>query len=130
MEVVGAHAHVAVQLEQLELAEPARLGGDRLFVIDGAWAGLQPDNWPGFRDRFRSLQQSEHQVVVAARETRDPSDCLLEPIDEGAITVKGKEITDPRDLLAAGATMVFDNASRVVNHHDARLLELLAAPAR
>jgi para-nitrobenzyl esterase len=29
-----------------------------------------------------------------------------------------------------GATMVFDNVSKAVNHHDAKLLELLAAPAR
>jgi hypothetical protein len=39
MEVVGAHAHVAVDLEQLELAEAAGLGGhgldrlERLLVL-------------------------------------------------------------------------------------------------
>jgi hypothetical protein len=45
VEVVGAHAHVAVQLEQLELPQPARLGGHRLdrlqrgLVLGGGLGG-------------------------------------------------------------------------------------------
>jgi ABC-2 type transport system ATP-binding protein len=53
-----------------------RIGGDRLFVLDGDWAGVQPDAWPGFRDRFRVLQQSARQMVVAAVGAADPVACL------------------------------------------------------
>ena len=75
-----------------------RLGGDRLFVIDGAWSGVQPDSWPNFRDRFRVLQQSERQIIVAARDARDPSDCIRDllclPVHLENVTLKRPSLND------------------------------------
>jgi ABC-2 type transport system ATP-binding protein len=70
------HGRMLAEGTLRELQE--RLGGDRLFVMDGAWSGVQPDSWPEFSSRFRVLQQSDRQLVVAARDARDPSDCLRE----------------------------------------------------
>jgi ABC-2 type transport system ATP-binding protein len=53
-----------------------RLGGDRVFVVDGDFGKASADDWPGFRDTFRVLQQSERQLAVAAQGQRDPADCL------------------------------------------------------
>jgi ABC-2 type transport system ATP-binding protein len=53
-----------------------RLGGDRVFVLDGSFGKASADDWPGFRDRFRVLQQSERQLVVAAQGHGDPAECL------------------------------------------------------
>jgi ABC-2 type transport system ATP-binding protein len=53
-----------------------RLGGDRVFVVDGDFGKTNADDWPGFRDTFRVLQQSERQLAVAAQGQRDPADCL------------------------------------------------------
>jgi ABC-2 type transport system ATP-binding protein len=68
------HGRMLAEGTLRELQE--RLGGDRLFVIDGAWSGAQPDSWPEFSTRFRVLQQSESQLIVASREARHPSECL------------------------------------------------------
>jgi ABC-2 type transport system ATP-binding protein len=75
-----------------------RLSGDRLFVLDGAWNGVQTDSWPTFRDRFRVLQQSDRQMVVAARDSRDPSDCLRDllslPVALENVTLKRPSLND------------------------------------
>jgi ABC-2 type transport system ATP-binding protein len=55
-----------------------RVGGDRLFVLEGAWAGAQPETWPVLRERYRLLQRSDRQLTVAALTPRDPADCLRE----------------------------------------------------
>jgi ABC-2 type transport system ATP-binding protein len=55
-----------------------RLGGSQLFVVDGAFAGFKPDSVAGFTDRFRVIQQSDNQIVVAARENRDAGEALRE----------------------------------------------------
>jgi len=55
-----------------------RLGGSQLFVVDGAFAGFKPDSVAGFGDRFRVIQQSDAQLLVAARENRDAGEALRE----------------------------------------------------
>ena len=53
-----------------------RLGGDRLFVLEADLKDATPDSWAGFHQRFRIIQKTERQLVVAAIGTRDPSECL------------------------------------------------------
>ena len=75
-----------------------RLGGDRLFSLDGAWSGAQPDTWPGFRERYRVLQHTDRQLVVAALGERDPADCLREllalPVRPENVTLKRPSLND------------------------------------
>jgi len=53
-----------------------RIGGDRVFVLEGDFGQVDTDAWPGFRETFRVLQQSERQLVVAAQGRPDPAECL------------------------------------------------------
>jgi ABC-2 type transport system ATP-binding protein len=55
-----------------------RLGGDRLFVLEAELKGAAPESWDGFLQRFRVIQKTERQLVVAAVGARDPSECLKE----------------------------------------------------
>jgi len=75
-----------------------RLGGDRLFVLEGNLTGAQPDTWPGFRERFRVLQRSDRQLVVAALEARDPAECLRDllalPVTVENVTLKRPSLND------------------------------------
>ncbi|WP_146399081.1 ABC transporter ATP-binding protein [Planctomycetes bacterium CA13] len=58
-----------------------RLGGDRLFVLEGDFSEAEPSKWNGFMERFRILNQREHRLVVASIGERHPSDCLRELLD-------------------------------------------------
>ncbi|MFN0067571.1 MAG: ATP-binding cassette domain-containing protein, partial [Limisphaerales bacterium] len=76
-----------------------RLGGDRLFVLEGGLVGAAPETWPGFADAYRILQQSDRQLVVAARQAgRDPADCLKEllalPVRVENVTLKRPSLND------------------------------------
>ncbi len=75
-----------------------RLGGDRLFVLDGALQDAQPDTWPGFHDRFRILQQSPHQLIVTAIGATDPADGLKQllalPVRIENVTLKRPSLND------------------------------------
>jgi ABC-2 type transport system ATP-binding protein len=53
-----------------------RLGEGLVFTVDGDFKESSPEMWAGFEQRFRVLQKSERQLVVAALGKRDPSDCL------------------------------------------------------
>ncbi len=55
-----------------------RLGGDRVFVLEGDFNQAAPENWDGFQQRFHVIQKSERQLSVAAIGARDPADCLKE----------------------------------------------------
>jgi len=55
-----------------------RLGGDRVFVLDGNFKDAAPEMWDGFHQRFRLIQKSEWQLSVAAIGARDPAECLKE----------------------------------------------------
>jgi ABC-2 type transport system ATP-binding protein len=56
----------------------ARVGGDRVYVVEGALGGVDPAAWPGFADRFRILQRSDRQWVAAGLGERSPTECLAE----------------------------------------------------
>ena len=73
-----------------------RLGGQRLFVLEGQWTGAEPDTWPGLRQHYRVLQHTDRQLVVAALEERDPADCLRELL---ALPVRAQNVTLKRPSL-------------------------------
>jgi ABC-2 type transport system ATP-binding protein len=55
-----------------------RIGGDRVFVLEADFKDATPDAWPHFQERFRVIQKTERQLVVAARGDSDPAACLKE----------------------------------------------------
>lgn len=75
-----------------------RLSGDRLFVLEGAFAEADPSAWAGFSEHFRILQKTERQWVVAATTPRDPPDCLREllalPVQVENVTLKKPSLND------------------------------------
>jgi len=74
------------------------LGGDRVFVLEGDFKVATPDAWGGFSGRFRVIQKSERQLVVAAVGARDPADCLKEllnlPVRVENVTLKRPSLSD------------------------------------
>jgi ABC-2 type transport system ATP-binding protein len=81
-------------LEELQ----QRLGGDRLFVLEGDLGETAPDAWPGFAARFRVIQRTARQLVVAARDARDPAECLRDllalPVRVENVTLKRPSLND------------------------------------
>jgi len=73
------HGRLLAEGTLAELQE--RLGGDRIFVLEADFKDRSPDAWDGFSRRFRILQKSERQLVVAAIGARDPSECLKELLE-------------------------------------------------
>ena len=75
-----------------------RLGGDRVFVLEADFKDASPEAWDGFHQRFRVIQKTEHQLVVAAIGTRDPSDCLKDllnlPVHVENVTLKRPSLND------------------------------------
>jgi ABC-2 type transport system ATP-binding protein len=75
-----------------------RLGGDRVFVLEADLKDASPDAWAGFRERFRVIQKSERQLVVAAIGDGDPSDCLKAllalPVRVENVTLKRPSLND------------------------------------
>ncbi len=75
-----------------------RLGGDRVFVLEADFKDASPEAWDGFLQRFRILQKSERQLIVAAVGKRDPSDCLKEllglPVHVENVTLKRPSLND------------------------------------
>lgn len=75
-----------------------RLGGDKVFVLEGDLAAASPQVWPGFNQRFRLLQKSADQMLVAAVDSRDPGECLREllnlPVKVRNVTLKRPNLND------------------------------------
>jgi ABC-2 type transport system ATP-binding protein len=75
-----------------------RLGGDRVFLLEADFKNASPDAWGGFLQRFRIIQKTERQLVVAAIGARDPSDCLKEllglPVHVENVTLKRPSLND------------------------------------
>lgn len=75
-----------------------RLGGDRLYVLEGRLDGADPATWPAFPDRFRVIQRSDSQLVAAAIGDRDPGECLRDllnlPVKAENVTVKRPSLND------------------------------------
>ncbi|MEM9644737.1 MAG: ABC transporter ATP-binding protein [Planctomycetota bacterium] len=58
-----------------------RVGGDRLFVLDGDFSEANPTAWPDFANHFRILHQRPQQLIVASVVDRHPSECLRDLLD-------------------------------------------------
>src|ERR1022692_1926453 len=75
-----------------------RLGGDRVFVLEADFKNSSPDAWDGFHQRFRVIQKTEKQLVVAAIGTREPSECLKDllglPVHVENVTLKRPSLND------------------------------------
>jgi len=75
-----------------------RLGGHRVFVLEADFKGASPESWPGFDQRFRVIQKTERQLVVAAVGERDPSECLKDllglPVRAENVTLKRPSLND------------------------------------
>jgi ABC-2 type transport system ATP-binding protein len=76
-----------------------RLGGDQLFVLEGDLQPANPDDWPGFRERFRIIQKSDRQLIVSsAQNSRHPSECLRDllelPVRVENVTLKRPSLND------------------------------------
>jgi len=75
-----------------------RLGGDRLFVLEADLKDTTPESWDGFLRRFRVIQKTERQLVVAATGSRDPSECLRDllglPVRIDNVTLKRPSLND------------------------------------
>ena len=73
-------------------------GGDRVFVLEADLKNASPDAWHGFHDRFRIIQKTERQLVVAAIDKRDPSDCLKDllglPVHVENVMLKRPSLND------------------------------------
>ena len=90
------HGRLLAEGTLSELQE--RLGGDRVFVLEADFKDTSPDNWNGFPQRFRIIQKSERQLVVAAVGTRDSSECLKDllnlPVRVENVTLKRPSLND------------------------------------
>src|SRR5213082_3496336 len=75
-----------------------RLGGDQLFVLEGNLQQANPDNWPGFRERFRIIQKLDHQLIVSSQNSQHPSECLRDllelPVRVENVTLKRPSLND------------------------------------
>jgi ABC-2 type transport system ATP-binding protein len=90
------HGRLLAEGTLAELQE--RLGGDRVFALEADFKNVSPDTWDGFLQRFRVIQKSEKQLVVAAIGVRDPADCLKElldlPVHVENVTLKRPSLND------------------------------------
>jgi ABC-2 type transport system ATP-binding protein len=90
------HGRVLAEGTFAELQE--RIGGDRVFALEADFKNSSPDSWNGFSQRFRVIQKSEKQLVVAAIGARDPGDCLKEllnlPVQVENVSLKRPSLND------------------------------------
>jgi ABC-2 type transport system ATP-binding protein len=75
-----------------------RLGGDRLFLVEGKFEDANPETWPGFNERFRLIQKTNAQITVSAVGQRDPADCLRDllqlPVAAENVMLKRPSLND------------------------------------
>jgi ABC-2 type transport system ATP-binding protein len=90
------HGRLLAEGTLAELQE--RLGGDRVFALEADFKNSSPDSWDGFHQRFRVIQKSEKQLVVAAIGARDPADCLKDllglPVHVENVSLKRPSLND------------------------------------
>jgi hypothetical protein len=69
-----------------------------VFVLEADFKDSSPEAWDGFHQRFRVIQKSEKQMVVAAIGARDPSECLKDllglPVHVENVTLKRPSLND------------------------------------
>lgn len=75
-----------------------RLGGDKVFALEGDFARVDMDSWTGFNQAFRILQKGNAHITVASLSGRDPADCLRDLLNLPAkvenVTVKKPNLND------------------------------------
>lgn len=75
-----------------------RLGGDKLFIVEGKLAGANPSEWPDFQNRFKVIQQTEKQIIAASTTDRHAADCLKDllelNLDVENVTLKRPSLND------------------------------------
>jgi ABC-2 type transport system ATP-binding protein len=75
-----------------------RLGGDRLFLVEGDFETANPEEWPHFAEHFRLIQKTNRQLSVAALGERDPADCLRDllqlPVKAENVMLKRPSLND------------------------------------
>jgi len=75
-----------------------RLGGDKLFVLEGDLKNADPDRWEGFHERFRVIQRSDRQLVVSSQREGHPAESLKElldlPLQIENVTLKRPSLND------------------------------------
>lgn len=76
-----------------------RLGNDQIFVLEADLTRTDPENWPGFRERFRIMQRTERQLIVAAHGPNgDAAEALkallAAPVRVENVTVKRPTLND------------------------------------
>ena len=90
------HGHLLAEGTLAELQES--LGGDRMFVVEADFKGASPAAWAGFSERFRVIQLTERQLVIAVVGTPEPSECLKHllalPIRVENVTLKRPNLND------------------------------------
>jgi ABC-2 type transport system ATP-binding protein len=95
---IGIIDHGQILAEGTLLELQRRLGGDQLFVVEADVGTASPDDWPGFRQQFRVIQQSPHQLVVASATPGDPATALQQllslPVRVGNVTLKRPTLND------------------------------------
>ena len=67
-------------------------------MLEADFKDASPEAWDGFDQRFRVIQKTERQLVVAAIGERDPSECLKElldlPVHVENVTLKRPSLND------------------------------------
>jgi ABC-2 type transport system ATP-binding protein len=75
-----------------------RLGGDRLFVVEGKLEGAKPGDSSEFQSRFKLIRQTDHQMTVSSITDRHPSECLKDllalNLDIENVTLKRPSLND------------------------------------
>jgi ABC-2 type transport system ATP-binding protein len=75
-----------------------RLGGDQIFVLEGKFADVDPNQWEHFLESFRVLQKADHQLTVSSLKDRHPSECLKDlldiPVELENVTFKKPSLND------------------------------------
>ncbi len=68
------HGKLLAEGTLTELRE--RLGDDQIYTVEGAFADVRPETWPGFAQAFRVLQHNDRQIAVAAIQGQTPPDAI------------------------------------------------------
>jgi ABC-2 type transport system ATP-binding protein len=75
-----------------------RLGGDKLFIVEGKLGGAKPSEWPDFQNQFKVIQQTDKQIIAASITDRHASDCLKDllalNLDIENVTLKRPSLND------------------------------------
>ena len=74
------------------------MGGDQIFVLEGKFDNVDPNQWAYFPESFRVLQKADHQLTVSSLKDRHPSECLKDlldiPVDLENVTFKKPSLND------------------------------------